>query len=107
MSKLDIAERRLPQDGRMSVRLGGRSIDLRISTMPSSHGERVVMRLLDKDAGKLQTDDLGMPQRPRRSWKSWCPDPMALFWLLAPRAQVRPPRSMPRCSRWIVRNAIL
>ncbi len=62
MSKLDIAERRLPQDGRMSVRLGGRSIDLRVSTMPSSHGERVVMRLLDKDAGKLKTDDLGMPQ---------------------------------------------
>ena len=63
MSKLDIAERRLPQDGRMTVRLGGRSIDLRISTMPSSHGERVVMRLLDKDAGKLQTDELGMPQQ--------------------------------------------
>ncbi|MFQ3345908.1 MAG: general secretion pathway protein E [Porticoccaceae bacterium] len=62
MSKLDIAEKRLPQDGRMSVKLGGRSIDLRISTMPSSHGERVVMRLLDKDAGKLQVDDLGMPQ---------------------------------------------
>jgi general secretion pathway protein E len=62
MSKLDIAEKRLPQDGRMSVKLGGRSIDLRISTMPSSHGERVVMRLLDKDAGKLQVDDLGMPE---------------------------------------------
>jgi len=46
----------------MGVRLGGRSIDLRVSTMPSSHGERVVMRLLDKDAGKLKTDDLGMPQ---------------------------------------------
>ena len=61
MSKLDIAEKRLPQDGRMSVKLGGRSIDLRISTMPSSHGERVVMRLLDKDAGQLQVDDLGMP----------------------------------------------
>ena len=61
MSKLDIAEKRLPQDGRMTVKLGGRSIDLRISTMPSSHGERVVMRLLDKDAGKLQVDDLGMP----------------------------------------------
>ena len=66
MSKLDIAERRLPQDGRMSVRLGGRSIDLRISTMPSSHGERVVMRLLDKNAGKLQTDDLGMPQQTKQ-----------------------------------------
>ncbi|MBT5002982.1 MAG: type II secretion system ATPase GspE [Porticoccaceae bacterium] len=62
MSKLDIAEKRLPQDGRMSIKLGGRSIDLRISTMPSSHGERVVMRLLDKDAGKLQVDDLGMPK---------------------------------------------
>jgi general secretion pathway protein E len=61
MSKLDIAEKRLPQDGRMSVRLGGRNVDLRISTMPSSYGERVVMRLLDKDAGKLQVEDLGMP----------------------------------------------
>lgn len=61
MSKLDIAEKRLPQDGRMSVKVGGHGVDLRISTIPSSHGERVVMRLLDKDAEKLQTDDLGMP----------------------------------------------
>ena len=61
MSKLDIAEKRLPQDGRMTVRLGGKGIDLRVSTMPSSHGERVVMRLLDKEAGKLKVDDLGMP----------------------------------------------
>lgn len=63
MARLDIAEKRLPQDGRMSVKLGGRSIDLRVSTMPSSHGERVVMRLLDKDAGRLQVDDLGMPEK--------------------------------------------
>ena len=63
MSKLDIAERRQPQDGRMAVRLGGRSIDLRVSTMPSSHGERVVMRLLDKDAGMQHTSDLGMPEK--------------------------------------------
>jgi general secretion pathway protein E len=62
MSKLDIAEKRLPQDGRMSVLIGGRNIDLRVSTMPSSHGERVVMRLLDKDAGKLKAQHLGMPQ---------------------------------------------
>ncbi|MFL2840762.1 MAG: type II secretion system ATPase GspE [Pseudohongiellaceae bacterium] len=61
MSRLDIAEKRLPQDGRMSVKLGGRSIDLRVSTMPSSYGERVVMRLLDKGVGKMQTEDLGMP----------------------------------------------
>ena len=61
MAKLDIAEKRLPQDGRMSVKLGGRSVDLRVSTMPSSYGERVVMRLLDKSAGRLSVDDLGMP----------------------------------------------
>lgn len=61
MAKLDIAEKRLPQDGRMSVRLGGRNVDMRVSTMPSNYGERVVLRLLDKDAGKLQVDDLGMP----------------------------------------------
>lgn len=61
MSRLDIAEKRLPQDGRMSVKLGGRSVDLRISTMPSSYGERVVMRLLDKEAGKMHVEDLGMP----------------------------------------------
>lgn len=60
MSRLDIAEKRLPQDGRMTVRLGGRQIDMRISTMPSSYGERVVLRLLDKQAGQLRVDDLGM-----------------------------------------------
>jgi len=61
MAKLDIAEKRLPQDGRMAVKLGGRSIDMRVSTMPTSYGERVVLRLLDKNAGQLSTDDLGMP----------------------------------------------
>ena len=66
MSKLDIAEKRLPQDGRMSVKLGGKNIDLRVSTIPASHGERVVMRVLDKEAGNLQVDDLGMPQRMKK-----------------------------------------
>eukprot|EP00903_Cladosiphon_okamuranus_P004476 g4474.t1 len=66
MAKLDIAEKRLPQDGRMSVKLGGRSVDLRVSTMPSSYGERVVMRLLDKSAGKLSVDDLGMPKKTKK-----------------------------------------
>lgn len=50
MAKLDIAEKRVPQDGRISLRIGGRAVDVRVSTMPSSHGERVVMRLLDKNA---------------------------------------------------------
>ncbi len=61
MSKLDIAEKRLPQDGRISLRIAGRAVDVRVSTMPSGHGERVVLRLLDKQAGRLDLGSLGMP----------------------------------------------
>jgi general secretion pathway protein E len=60
MARLDIAERRLPQDGRMSLALGGRSIDVRVSTLPARHGERVVLRLLDKEQGVKTLDALGM-----------------------------------------------
>src|SRR5690606_34346033 len=60
MARLDIAEKRVPQDGRISLRLGGRDVDVRVSTMPSSNGERVVLRLLDKQAGRLQMSHLGM-----------------------------------------------
>ncbi|HEX7030544.1 MAG TPA: type II secretion system ATPase GspE [Gammaproteobacteria bacterium] len=60
MSKLDIAEKRLPQDGRISLRIAGRAVDVRVSTIPAGHGERVVMRLLDKQAGRLDLDHLGM-----------------------------------------------
>ncbi|MCK0536315.1 type II secretion system ATPase GspE [Alcanivorax quisquiliarum] len=60
MARLDIAEKRVPQDGRISLRVGGRDVDVRVSTMPSSNGERVVMRLLDKQAGRLQLGHLGM-----------------------------------------------
>lgn len=60
MSKLDIAEKRLPQDGRISLRIAGRSVDVRVSTMPAGHGERVVMRLLDKQAGRISLEGLGM-----------------------------------------------
>jgi general secretion pathway protein E len=60
MSKLDIAEKRLPQDGRISLRIAGRAVDVRVSTIPSGHGERVVLRLLDKQAGRLTLANLGM-----------------------------------------------
>jgi len=63
MSKLDIAEKRLPQDGRISLRIAGRPVDVRVSTLPSGHGERVVMRLLDKQAGRLDLGHLGMEPR--------------------------------------------
>jgi general secretion pathway protein E len=61
MAKLDIAEKRLPQDGRISLRLAGRAVDVRVSTLPSGSGERVVLRLLDKQAGRLELEHLGMP----------------------------------------------
>jgi general secretion pathway protein E len=63
MSKLDIAEKRLPQDGRISLRIAGRAVDVRVSTMPSGHGERVVLRLLDKQAGRLDLSSLGMDEK--------------------------------------------
>ncbi len=59
MAKLDIAEKRLPQDGRISLRIGGRAVDVRVSTLPSIHGERIVLRLLDKQAGRLDLKQLG------------------------------------------------
>ena len=60
MARLDIAEKRIPQDGRISLRIGGREVDIRVSTMPASNGERVVLRLLDKQAGRLKLTNLGM-----------------------------------------------
>jgi len=60
MARLDIAEKRLPQDGRISLKVAGRAVDVRVSTLPSGHGERVVLRLLDKQAGRLDLTHLGM-----------------------------------------------
>lgn len=61
MASLDIAEKRLPQDGRITLRIGGKPMDVRVSTLPTGHGERAVLRLLDKEAGKLDLTNLGMP----------------------------------------------
>ena len=60
MAALDIAEKRLPQDGRIMLRVAGRPMDVRVSTLPAAHGERVVLRLLDKQAGRLDLAALGM-----------------------------------------------
>lgn len=60
MAKLDIAEKRLPQDGRITLRIGGRAVDVRVSTMPTNHGERAVLRLLDKQSARLDLAELGM-----------------------------------------------
>jgi general secretion pathway protein E len=60
MAQLDIAEKRLPQDGRITLRVAGKPVDVRVSTIPTGHGERVVLRLLDKQAGRLDLTHLGM-----------------------------------------------
>lgn len=60
MAELDIAEKRLPQDGRISLRIGNKAIDVRVSTLPSAHGERAVLRLLDKGEGRFSLEALGM-----------------------------------------------
>ena len=62
MAKLDIAEKRLPQDGRISLKIAGREVDVRVSTLPANNSERIVLRLLDKQAGKLDFAYLGMSQ---------------------------------------------
>ncbi|MEJ7746847.1 MAG: type II secretion system ATPase GspE [Luteimonas sp.] len=62
MAQLDIAEKRLPQDGRITLRVAGKPVDVRVSTIPTGHGERVVLRLLDKQAGRLDLTRLGMDQ---------------------------------------------
>ncbi len=60
MARLDIAEKRLPQDGRITLRIGNRAVDVRVSTMPTNHGERAVLRLLDKQSAQLNLAQLGM-----------------------------------------------
>jgi type IV pilus assembly protein PilB len=62
MSDLDISERRVPQDGRVGLRVGGRPVDIRVATLPSIHGEKVVMRILDKGASVASLEDLGFAE---------------------------------------------
>lgn len=63
MAKLDIAEKRVPQDGRVTLRIGGHDVDARVSTIPTQHGERVVLRLLERGGLRLDLPSLGMSER--------------------------------------------
>ena len=84
MSKLDIAEKRLPQDGRISLRIAGRAVDVRVSTMPSGHGERVVLRLLDKQAGRLDLRSLGMDDVSRKTMGQLIHKPHGIILVTGP-----------------------
>ena len=84
MSRLDIAEKRLPQDGRISLKIGGRAVDVRVSTLPSGHGERVVLRLLDKQAGRLDLASLGMEEVSMRSMDGLIHKPHGIILVTGP-----------------------
>jgi general secretion pathway protein E len=84
MSKLDIAEKRLPQDGRISLKIANRPVDVRVSTMPSGHGERVVLRLLDKQAGRLQLEHIGMDPSTTRELDGIIHKPHGIFLVTGP-----------------------
>jgi len=62
MAKMDIAEKRLPQDGRIGVRVGAKALDLRVSTMPAAYGEKVVIRILDQATADIPLEAMGMPE---------------------------------------------
>ncbi len=84
MAKLDIAEKRIPQDGRISLRIGGRAVDVRVSTMPTGHGERVVLRLLDKNSARLDLEDLGMTQDNRNRFSALIEKPHGILLVTGP-----------------------
>ncbi len=84
MAKLDIAEKRVPQDGRITLRIAGRAVDVRVSTMPSSHGERVVLRLLDKNNARLNLEDLGMTKNNRGHFSSLIRKPHGIILVTGP-----------------------
>ena len=84
ISGLDISERRLPQDGRVSLSLGDKSVDVRVSTLPSSYGERVVLRLLDKQSAQINIDDLGLPEQILSNYKSSLKNPEGIILFTGP-----------------------
>ncbi len=84
MAELDIAEKRLPQDGRISLRIGTRAVDVRVSTLPSAHGERAVLRLLDKSGSKLSLESVGMTGETLRRFLELITQPHGIILVTGP-----------------------
>ncbi len=84
MADLDIAEKRLPQDGRISLRIGTRAVDVRVSTLPSAHGERAVLRLLDKSESKLSLESVGMQGETLRRFLNLIEQPHGIILVTGP-----------------------
>jgi general secretion pathway protein E len=84
VSGLDIAERRLPQDGRLSLRIGGEMVDIRTSSLPSTCGESLVLRLLPKERRQFQLDRLGMTLEDFEQYNFWIREPHGIILLTGP-----------------------
>jgi general secretion pathway protein E len=84
MSQLDIAEKRLPQDGRITLRVGGKAVDVRVSTLPTGHGERAVLRLLDKEGGRMDLQQLGMSDSTRTQFDQLISQPHGIVLVTGP-----------------------
>jgi type IV pilus assembly protein PilB len=84
MANLDIAERRLPQDGRFRIKLAGREVDLRVSVLPTVHGEKIVMRVLDKGTLSLNLDGLGLPADNLEKFKNAIDAPHGMILMTGP-----------------------
>ncbi|HHF7343776.1 TPA: GspE family T2SS ATPase variant LspE [Legionella feeleii] len=84
MAKLDIAEKRIPQDGRIALRIGGHNIDVRVSTLPSNHGERIVLRILDKQTAQLDLSLLGMPKTTMAAMRKMIAQPHGIILVTGP-----------------------
>ena len=84
MAKLDIAEKRLPQDGRLALKIGDHTIDVRVSTLPSNHGERIVMRVLDKKSASLNLEKLGLSQTNLKRMQSLIKHPHGIILVTGP-----------------------
>lgn len=84
MARLDIAEKRLPQDGRITVKLAGHGVDIRVSTIPSAHGERVVLRLLDQASGQLSLEQLAMPAFVKERFQAALKKPHGIILVTGP-----------------------
>ena len=84
MAQLDIAEKRLPQDGRIRIKVAGRDVDIRVSTVPVAHGERIVLRLQDRSAGLLSLDQIGIEGEKLPQWREHIRRPHGILLVTGP-----------------------
>ena len=84
MAKLDIAEKRIPQDGRIALRIGEHNIDVRVSTLPSNHGERIVLRILDKNTAQLDMSLLGIQEKTLLTIRKMIAEPHGILLVTGP-----------------------